>query len=707
MNYTILPIALALIVLGLYTWRHKPTRATFSYLVANVAVAIWALCFLVLHELEHELPVNPISQLQLMAAIVFVNGYFSMTMLYPAEIKVFPQAILWLNALCGSVFAGLILFTRYVSHSRLEEGGIVFDDGAGYRYYSLYLIVLCVGMLGNLLSSYWRLPEYRVRVAYMLAGIALFVGSAILFDLILVLLGNDDLIALGPISAIFPALTFAYAITKHDLLDMHVVIRRNTAKTIVAASILFTLYLVLQLRDSGAFYWVLSAVVLLCAFSAGPLEMRLVTTARRKFVRNGYDAESILDRLAESIRFESNRKDLFRDLAVDIDSTFELERAHFISAISGQQDKAHLYEVCSIDAEAPIERLSTTHPLILACDKVRSPFFIGALLDEEVATIKQLGYPLDSSTLLVPFHSPEHLEGVLVLGERSNQDEFSKIDLAFFSRLITYVSVILYRMTPFENIERLYFENQRRHHEAEIQLVRGERTKAIAHATRQAHHEIRTPLSIIRMSARRIVDKASAEKYKQIIDAQVDRAMEIVDETLVITDGGVLEGRTLVDINRVLQRCVELLPETDYQIVLELESSLPCIEGVSSDLQVLFSNLLKNAIEALRDNGRITVVSFLYHEDIVVEIIDNGVGVDPEYREKIWEPYFSGKITAAGNSTAKRGWGLTICNRIITEHKGTIKLTSKLGEGSIFGIRLPIAPDTTCAALSPSETLSQ
>jgi signal transduction histidine kinase len=628
-------------------------------------------------------------------------------MLYPAEIKVFPQAILWLNALCGFVFSGLILFTRYVSYSRLEDGGVVFDDGAGYRYYALYLVVLCVAMLGNLLSSYWRLPEYRSRVGYMLAGIIFSVCSAILFDLILVLLGNYELVALGHINAIFPALTFAYAITKHDLLDMKVVIKRNTAKAIVAASILFILYLVLQLRDSGAFYWVLSAVVLLCAFSAGPLEMLLVTTARRKFVRNGYDAESILDRLAESIRFQSNRKDIFSKLAIEIDSTFELERAHFISAISGQQDNVQLYEVCSIDAEAPVETLATTHPLMLACDKVRSPFFIAALLEDEVVTIRQLGYPLSSATLLVPVHSPERLEGVLVLGERSNQDEFSKKDLAFFSRLIIYVSAILYRVTPFENIERLYFENQRRHHDAEIQLVRSEKTKAIAHATRQAHHEIRTPLSIIRMSARRIVDKASAEKYKQIIDAQVDRAMEIVDETLVITDGGVQESRTLVDINRVLERCVALLPESDYQIVLELESSLPCIEGVSNDLQVLFSNLLKNAIEALGDNGKITVVSFVYREDIVVEVIDNGVGVDPEYREKIWEPYFSGKITAAGNSTAKRGWGLTICNRIITEHKGTIKLTSKPGEGSIFGIRLPIAPDTTSAAPSPTETLSQ
>ena len=66
------------------------------------------------------------------------------------------------------------------------------------------------------------------------------------------------------------------------------------------------------------------------------------------------------------------------------------------------------------------------------------------------------------------------------------------------------------------------------------------------------------------------------------------------------------------------------------------------------------------------------------------------MGIAPELREKIWEPYFSGKVTAAGNHTAGRGWGLTICNRIITEHKGSIQCESELGKGSKFIVRMPI-----------------
>lgn len=712
MNYAIIPTAVVLIFLAIFTWRQRPSLITFSYLMANIAIAIWALCFLVLHEFEHDIPVNPISQLQMIAAIVFVNAYYAMSIFYPERGKVLPRWILYINGLLAITFTGLVLFSDFVSVARLENDLVVFDDGPGYTYYSIYLIVLCIAMLSNLLISFWRLPEYRARLAYMLGGIALFIGSAILFDLVLVVLGNYEFIALGHLSTIFPALAFAYAITKLDLMDIKVVIQRNTAKVLVAAMILSSLYLALQVEHGVLYYILISVLVLFWAFSAGPVETFLVTTARRKFVRDWYDAELMLDNLSETIEIEANRKGIFKTLAQEIDSTFELECTHFVCALRDEEEQLIGYELCGTESLAVISVLSLDDPFVSMSSKLRAPRFLQDTVLKENAQLEKLGYARENETLLVPFHSPEMLEGVLILGERSSQVAFSQKDIQFFSRLISYVSAILYKMTPFERLEKIYFENQRRLHEAEIQLVRSEKTRAIAHATRQAHHEIRTPLNIIRLGARRIHDDASAEKYKAIIDAQVERAMEIVDETLAITDGGDLERYAPVSINQLLERCVKLLPDSDNEIELLLEHELPYVEGISSELQVLFSNLLKNATEALAgkdtaEKGKIRVHSFRDYEEIVVDITDNGVGVNPEYREKIWEPYFSGKITAVGNSTAKRGWGLTICNRIITEHKGSIKLISKLGEGSTFTVRLPAVGSAISAVHAPSETLVQ
>ncbi len=699
MNYIFVPNAIVLVLLGLYTWRQNPGRLSFTYLMTNLAVAVWALCFMLLHEFQTLVPINPVSQLQLVSAIVFANGFIYTSLLYPGVRKMPGRWLNGLNVLAGVGFTLLILFSDIVSRAELQDGSIVYIDGAGYLYYSIYLVLLGSLSVINLFISYRRYPEYRVRLAYMLTGLGLFIFLGIFFDLILVLFGNYDLLVFGHLASVFPSLFFAYAISKHDLLDIRMVVQRNTAKVIVASLIVTSLYLAFQVSFSSP----VSSLLLICllgvvwAFGATPLELLLVTTARRKFVRGWYDAEDILNRLSGTLEQEKNRRDIFRQLVEELDNTFELERAHYVVAVRGDDDQLQSYELLASQgseqpAAAPvIEALAVDDPFIEEC-RNRS---VLAGLDEFGATAQRrflaLGHSRPELCLVIPCFSPEILEGVLILGERSNQESFSRKDRQFLTRLRSYVSAILYTLTPFERLEKLYAENQKRLHEAEIELMRAEKSRAIAHATRQAHHEIRTPLNIIRLSARRIRDLESAEKYREIIEAQVDRATEIVEETLAFTDADVDDsGRVQsVDLNQVLARCLRLAPETNHEKVLDLQQDLPTVQGIPGDLQVLFSNLIKNGLEAMPEAGTLRIRSRAERGEVVVAVSDTGVGIAPELREKIWEPYFSGKVTAAGNATARRGWGLTICNRIITEHKGTIQFSSKPGLGTTFTVRLP------------------
>ena len=90
------------------------------------------------------------------------------------------------------------------------------------------------------------------------------------------------------------------------------------------------------------------------------------------------------------------------------------------------------------------------------------------------------------------------------------------------------------------------------------------------------------------------------------------------------------------------------------------------------------------------DGGSLSIQSRISDNLAIVEFTDTGIGIAEELRERVWEPYFSGHATHVGNSTAGRGWGLTIVNRIISEHKGTINFTSVVGEGTAFTIKLPL-----------------
>jgi signal transduction histidine kinase len=693
MNFIFIPNAIVLVLLGVYTWRQNPGRLSAAYFVTNLCIAIWALCFLLLHEFQRDIAVNPVSQIQLISALLFANGFYEISVRYPDPVRVPRASIRRLNEIVLLIFAGLILFSDYVSRAVLEEGAVVFLDGPGYLLYSVYLVLMGTLTIVNLVISYRRYPAYRVRVGYMLSGLGLFIIIAIIFDLILVLMGNYDLLVVGHMGSLLPSLFFAYAFSKHDLLDIRLLVQRNTARVIVASLLLSSLFLAFQLAGTSPF----ASLALICllslfwAFNATKLEVFLISTARRRFVRSWYDPEEIIGRLAERLELERNRDDIFRCLVQEMDQTFELERAHCVVARRDTEDRLIAYRLLASDGQTLIDELLCDDDFIQSCMHRSGSTALSEFDPIIQQRFSDLGYQHPEQALVVTFFSPEHLEGVLILGERSNQELFSKRDQQFLSRLDRYVAAILYRLTPFEKLERLYFENQRRLHEAEIQLVRGEKTRAIAHATRQAHHEIRTPLNIIRMAVRRIKDIDTVEKYRQIIEEQIDRAMEIVDETLAITDidNDDLERYEAVALNPILLRCLKLLPEGSHRRELDLATELPPVNGIARELQVLFTNLIKNALESMPEPGVLSIKSSVAAGEVIVSIADTGVGIEPELREKIWEPYFSGKVTTVGNITAGRGWGLTISSRIVLEHKGTIQFSSTPGKGTRFTVRLP------------------
>ena len=707
MNYVFIPNAVVLLLLGFYTWRQNRGRLSGIYLITNVAIAVWVLCFLLLHEFQAVMPINAVSRLQLLAALVFTNGFFAISVSYPDPTRIPRLALQRLNAGVAGVLAMLVLFSDFVSRAVLEEGSVVFVDGAGYLLYTVYVALLGGATVVNLLISFRRYPEHRARVGYMLAGLFLFLIFAITFHGILVLMGNYDLLVVGHLGSIFPSLFFAYAFTKHDLLDIRMVVERSTSKLIVAALAVTSIYFAYQLSYvSNALGLLL--ICLLAAFwtlFAARLELLLVTTARRRFVRGWYDPEDIFNRLSARLETERNRQDIFRMLLTEIDATFELEQAHCVVASRLPDDSLRGYQLLAADGSTLLAELAIADEFIEACQGRAEPASLSEFSPAIQRRFATLGHNNPEGSLVVVFHSPEVLEGILILGERSNQEAFNRKDRQFLQRLVRYVSAILYRLTPFEKLEKLYFDNQRRLHQAEIQLVRSEKTRAIAHATRQAHHEIRTPLNIIGMAARRIRDEESADKYRQVIADQIERAMEIVDETLVITDvNDDTQDRTQpVDLNPILQRCVRLQPDGPHQQVLDLQPDLPAVAGIPGELQVLFSNLIKNAIEAMPAGGVLSVRSRVDGDEVEVSVEDTGAGIAPELREKVWEPYFSGKTTAAGNSTAGRGWGLTICNRIITEHKGTIQFESRVGKGTRFTVRLPALLPTCDVPVSSAD----
>jgi two-component system, sporulation sensor kinase E len=110
-----------------------------------------------------------------------------------------------------------------------------------------------------------------------------------------------------------------------------------------------------------------------------------------------------------------------------------------------------------------------------------------------------------------------------------------------------------------------------------------------------------------------------------------------------------------------------------------LDSSIPKVPGVREELRQVFVNLIQNSLEAMPAGGTLTVRTYLEDERPAVEIADTGRGIKKDIQEKIFDPFFSTRHVGVG-------LGLSIVYRIVREHGGDIRLTSKEGQGASFKI---------------------
>jgi len=239
----------------------------------------------------------------------------------------------------------------------------------------------------------------------------------------------------------------------------------------------------------------------------------------------------------------------------------------------------------------------------------------------------------------------------------------------------------------------------------ENEVRRGETLAAAGRMAVGVAHEIRNPLSAIRgavqLLARELGTETRLIEYTDVLVKEVDRVNRII-ETLLDLGRPVQIKRVPFNPHQLLERVILLVEDAARQagvtLVRRYDPSLPPILGDEDRLMQVFHNLVRNALDAMKTGGRITLstrVSLdpLYGKMDVgggprtmveVAVSDEGGGIPVAARARIFDPFFTTKERGLG-------LGLAICHRIVDEHRGAIHVDSTEGRGTTVTCFLPVA----------------
>ena len=236
----------------------------------------------------------------------------------------------------------------------------------------------------------------------------------------------------------------------------------------------------------------------------------------------------------------------------------------------------------------------------------------------------------------------------------------------------------------------------------EAEAARTRRLASLGVMASEVAHQVRSPLGGIELYASLLKEKSSGDPKRlagEILNA-VQRLYTTLSHLLSFAAEPAITADVL-PVAALLQDLKEdakpLFADPRWKLALTCEPNQPPLWGDRGLLTQALLNLIVNAKEAMPSGGQVGVdvqlspfstINGQIHRAIEIKVTDQGAGISPENRERIFDPFFSTK-------SAGTGLGLAFAHKIISAHRGSIEITSQLGRGSQFAVFLPAAEETT------------
>lgn len=260
----------------------------------------------------------------------------------------------------------------------------------------------------------------------------------------------------------------------------------------------------------------------------------------------------------------------------------------------------------------------------------------------------------------------------------------------------------------------LVFQDISRVKRLEAEANRAQRLAALGEMAASVAHEVRNPLGGIELYAGLLKEQDGTEVKRlatEILTA-VQRLQTTISHLLSFASEPRITGEALpvaVLLKDVHDLAAPLFRNNACQFTLDIEQGIPQLWGDRGLLGQVLLNLVTNAVDAMPHGGRVRITARRapfstanggIHREVEIRVVDQGVGIAAEDRERIFDPFFSTKATGTG-------LGLALSHKIIRAHTGVIEVTSNPSQGSCFTMFLPAADEGYATLSTPHITLLQ
>jgi signal transduction histidine kinase len=223
-------------------------------------------------------------------------------------------------------------------------------------------------------------------------------------------------------------------------------------------------------------------------------------------------------------------------------------------------------------------------------------------------------------------------------------------------------------------------------YEYNARTQRNERLATIGQVAGGVAHELRNPLNVVKTSVYYLLNARNPTPEKKT------EHLQRIEKHVVLADGVItalsnfakmpVPSQTPFPLERCLREALETNPlPANVELTLDCPPELPAVLADIDQVRIVFANLIRNAREAMAQGGRLTITSRRADAQLVVDVHDNGVGIEPERLSRVMEPLYSTKAKGLG-------LGLAIARAILEKNYGTLRVTSTPGRGSTFTVLL-------------------